>query len=125
MIARGSIRHTLLLLALVATQPTHAEAPNASAADDSSSKTDLWSFQPVRPVFVPALSAAENVESPVDGFILARLNERGLTLSTPADKRTLLRRATFDLTGLPPTPDEMEAFLADDSQAAFERVIDR
>src|SRR5690242_15698412 len=111
MTARGLICHTILLSALAAIQPAYAEAPVASAAGDATSKPDLWSFLPVRPVLPPAVVPAEHVESPVDAFILAKLNEHGLTFSETADKRTMLRRATFDLTGLPPTPDEMEAFL--------------
>ncbi|HWB07653.1 MAG TPA: DUF1553 domain-containing protein [Pirellulales bacterium] len=123
MIARGLFSPTLLLLAIAgAVQPVYAESPTG---DGASAKQDLWSFQPVRPVLPPMLSPSESIESPVDSFILARLTEHGLPLSDPTEKRTLLRRATFDLTGLPPTPEETEAFLADDSPAAFERVIDR
>ena len=61
----------------------------------------------------------------IDQFILARLEERGLSPTVPADKRTLLRRATFDLTGLPPTPEEIDEFLADESPDAFAKVVDR
>ena len=63
--------------------------------------------------------------SEIDRFILAELEAHGLTPAGPADRRTLLRRATFDLTGLPPTPEEVDAFLADDSPDAFARVVDR
>lgn len=80
-----------------------------------------WAFQPVSNPSVPAVKA----DNPVDAFIIAKLAENGLALSAPADKRTLIRRATFDLTGLPPTPQEVEAFLADNSPAAFSKVIDR
>jgi hypothetical protein len=65
------------------------------------------------------------VKSPIDRFILARLEEKGLKPAPPADKRTLLRRAYFDLIGLPPTPEEVEAFLSDSSPGAFEKVVDR
>src|SRR5206468_8620441 len=65
------------------------------------------------------------VRSPIDRFILAKLDEKGLHPAPPADKRTLLRRATFDLIGLPPAPEEIGAFLADDSPDAFARVVDR
>ncbi|MFO0850584.1 MAG: PSD1 and planctomycete cytochrome C domain-containing protein [Gemmataceae bacterium] len=80
-----------------------------------------WAFQPVRRPPVPDAGFA----NPVDAFVAAKLAARGLTHSPPADKRTLLRRATYDLTGLPPTPAEVAAFLADDSPVAFERVVDR
>ncbi|MGH7201689.1 MAG: DUF1549 domain-containing protein, partial [Planctomycetaceae bacterium] len=63
--------------------------------------------------------------TPIDAFILHRLHEAGLEPNPPADKVTLLRRAYYDLTGLPPTPEEVDAFLADDSPTAFEKVIDR
>jgi hypothetical protein len=75
-----------------------------------------WAFQPLkRPAEVKG----------VDAFITAKLQERQLTLSPPADKRTLLRRVTYDLTGLPPSPQEVDAFLKDDSPEAFARVVDR
>src|SRR5262249_37840673 len=63
--------------------------------------------------------------SEVDRFILAGLEAKGLSPAKPADKRTLIRRASFDLTGLPPTPEEIDAFLRDDSPDAFARVVDR
>jgi hypothetical protein len=63
--------------------------------------------------------------NPIDAFIRAKLAEKGLTSAPPADKRTLIRRATFDLTGLPPTPQEVDAFLADQSPEAFDKVIER
>jgi hypothetical protein len=74
---------------------------------------------------VPAVSHAELVRTPIDALILARLEAAGLTLAPPADRTTLLRRVTFDLTGLPPTLAEIEAFLADDAPDAYERVVDR
>src|SRR5207245_389538 len=64
-------------------------------------------------------------QSPVDQFILARLEAHELVPAVPADRRTLLRRVTYDLVGLPPTPDEIAEFLADDSPLAFARVVDR
>lgn len=82
----------------------------------------FWSFTPLARVEIPAVPDAT---SPIDAFILAKLKENGLTSAPPADKRTLLRRATFDLTGLPPTSQEVEVFLADASPQAFDRVIDR
>jgi mono/diheme cytochrome c family protein len=84
-----------------------------------------WSFQPLTDPPVPRVQDASWPKSGVDYFILAALEARGLTPVGPADKRTLLRRVTFDLTGLPPTPEEVAAFLADDSPEAFARVVDR
>jgi hypothetical protein len=85
----------------------------------------FWAFRPVTAVPVPNVRAAAWPQSAIDFSILASLEAAGLRPSDRADKRTLLRRATFDLTGLPPTPAEIEAFLADDSAQAFVRVVDR
>ena len=87
---------------------------------------EFWSFKPVvRPDVPQVASEKGQVANPIDAFILTRLTQRGLALSPPADRRTLLRRATFDLTGLPPTPEEIDAFLKDDSPDAFAKVVDR
>ncbi len=85
----------------------------------------FWAFQPVKDPAVPGVKNKAWVKSPIDAFILSRLEAKGLKPAAPADKRTLLRRVTFDLTGLPPTPAEVEAFLADNSPDAFARVVDR
>ncbi len=85
----------------------------------------FWSFQPLRRVTIPAVDAKDWVKSDVDRFILAALEAKRLIPAKAADKRTLLRRATFDLTGLPPTPAEIDAFLEDDSPQAFGKVVDR
>lgn len=85
----------------------------------------FWSFQPVKSVPPPAVHDAAWPKSAIDRFILAELEAKQITPAAPADKRTLLRRATFDLIGLPPTPAEMDSFLADDSPQAFARVVDR
>jgi hypothetical protein len=84
-----------------------------------------WAFQPVRRPPVPKVRDAAWVRTPVDAFILAELEKRGLRPAPPADRRTLIRRATFDLTGLPPTPEEIGAFLADRSSDAYEKVVER
>ena len=80
-----------------------------------------WAF---RPIVLPPVPKAE-AANPIDAFISEKLAEKGLKLAAPADKRTLIRRATFDLTGLPPTPQEVEAFLADNAPDAFAKVVDR
>jgi hypothetical protein len=89
-----------------------------------------WAYQPLIRPGVPelrslTLPARHDHCNVLDAFILAKLREKGLTPSPPADKRTWLRRVTFDLIGLPPTPEELQTFLADDSPGAFERVVDR
>ncbi len=85
----------------------------------------FWSFQPVKPGPAPEVEDRDWVRSPVDRWILAALESKGMQPAQPADRRTLIRRATFDLTGLPPTPEEIDAFLADASPDAFERVVER
>jgi hypothetical protein len=85
----------------------------------------FWSFQPVRPAAPPAVRRADWARNPIDIFVLARLEEKGLRPAAEADRRTLIRRVTIDLTGLPPTPEEVDAFLADTRPGAYERVVDR
>jgi hypothetical protein len=84
-----------------------------------------WAFQPVRNPPVPAVKDPQWSLSPIDRFILAKLEVKGLTPSPAADRRTLIRRATFDLIGLPPTPQEVGAFVGDRSPDAWEKVVDR
>jgi len=85
-----------------------------------------WAFDPVQRPVVPKIENRKSkIENPIDAFIVAKLEQRGLTLSPPADKVALLRRVTFDITGLPPTPAEVAAFVADESQDAYEKVVDR
>jgi mono/diheme cytochrome c family protein len=83
----------------------------------------FWAFQPVKAPNIP--HPLGTFANEVDAFILAKLEAKGMTLSQPADKRTLLRRVTFDLIGLPPTPEELEAFEKDTSLQAFAKVVDR
>ena len=84
-----------------------------------------WSFQPVRVVMPPPVEDAIWPLNEIDHFVLAELEKHGSSHSPAADRRSLLRRATFDLTGLPPTPDEVEAFVNDASSRAFAHVVER
>ena len=86
---------------------------------------EFWSFKPVADPAVPAVEHADWVQTPIDAFVLAKLEERKTGPAERADKRTLLRRVTFDLIGLPPTPEEIAAFLADESSDAFGKVVER
>lgn len=104
--------------------PETAGATLAPAAGKEAWRS-FWSFQPVKTPAVPAVKNKAWVRNPVDAFVLARLEARGLSPAPPADRRALLRRATYDLTGLPPTPGEMDAFLADKSPDAWEKVVNR
>jgi mono/diheme cytochrome c family protein len=85
----------------------------------------FWAFQPIRRPAVPTVKNGDRVRNPIDAFLLARLEDKGLTFAPEADRRTLIRRATFDLLGLPPAPAEVDRFLADDRPDAYERLIDR
>ncbi|MBW3624294.1 MAG: DUF1553 domain-containing protein [Armatimonadetes bacterium] len=84
-----------------------------------------WAFLPPRRVTPPPVQQADWPRNPVDRFLLARMEGEGLKPAPEAGKITLLRRVTFDLTGLPPAPDEVRAFLADDQPGAYERAVDR
>ena len=108
-----------------APDPRTGLAPAAPPAYDYAKEKQFWSFQPIRSPAIPKVEHSQGVQSPVDAFLEADYESRGLRPARPADKRTLIRRATYDLTGLPPTPEEIDAFLADDSPKAFEKVVDR
>jgi len=84
-----------------------------------------WAFQPIRKPVLPNVKESAWAQSPIDRFILARLESEGLRPVRAADRRTLIRRASFDLIGLPPTPAEVDAFIADRSPDAFAKVVDR
>jgi hypothetical protein len=84
-----------------------------------------WAFQPVVKHTPPDVAAQSWVQTDIDRFILAKLEERKISPNPAADRVTLLRRVTQDLTGLPPTPEEVQAFLSDTSPQAFEKVVDR
>jgi uncharacterized protein DUF1549/uncharacterized protein DUF1553/cytochrome c len=84
-----------------------------------------WSFQPLKRPPLPAVKAKGQVQSPVDRIILAKLEAAKIPPAPPADRRTLIRRVTYDLTGLPPTPAEVEAFVNDRSPDAWAKVVDR
>jgi hypothetical protein len=89
------------------------------------SERDHWAFKPVKNPPVPDVKEKDWVATPIDAFIVAKLEENGMKPSPLADKRTLIRRATFDLTGLAPTLEETRAFLNDKSPEAFAKVVDR
>ncbi|MFM7148962.1 MAG: DUF1549 domain-containing protein, partial [Gemmataceae bacterium] len=107
----------LVMLVLIGLAPAASPPPRSRSAH--------WSFHPPRRPPVPALPSPFQSFQPVDAFLLARLRDKGLEFAPPADRATLLRRLTHDLTGLPPTPEEMDAFLADARPDAYERVVNR
>jgi mono/diheme cytochrome c family protein len=91
----------------------------------SAKDRDFWAFRPPRQVDMPKVQDTARFRNPVDAFVLQKLEKKGLSLSPEADRLTLLRRASFDLTGLPPEPEMVTAFLADRAPDAYERLIDR
>src|SRR5262249_55948209 len=100
-------------------------APIATYGVDLEKGKKFWSLQPVNKSRVPTVKHPRWARNDVDRFVLAKLEEKGFAPASDADKRTLIRRATFDLTGLPPTPEEVDAFLADKSSKAYEKVVNR
>lgn len=96
-----------------------------SATPKADAASDHWAFNPIRLQAVPQPANPRWAANDIDRFVLATLEKLGLEPNAPAERRTLIRRATFDLTGLPPTPEEVEAFVNDRKSGAFERVIDR
>ena len=85
----------------------------------------FWAFQPVRRPAVPRVRRSGWVRSPIDAFVLAKLEAKNLAPAAAASRTALIRRAYYDLTGLPPTPDAVRAFLADSAPDAYDRLIDR
>jgi len=85
----------------------------------------FWSFQPVVRLDVPGVRQADLVSNPIDAFLLKRLEEKGFAFAKRADRVTLIRRLSFDLRGLPPSPEQVQRFLDDESPDAFEQLVDR
>ncbi|HEX8199345.1 MAG TPA: DUF1549 domain-containing protein, partial [Isosphaeraceae bacterium] len=104
-----------------ATPVAKAPEPPKLTAEDRA----WWAFQPVRTPALPAAAGQDETNHPIDRFLQSKLRAEGLSPAPEADRRTLIRRVTFDLTGLPPTPADVEAFVTDDSPRAYEELIDR
>jgi hypothetical protein len=110
-----------------------ARPESGSLAEVTDDEKTFWSFQPLRETPLPLGEGGDRrspgegglLRSPIDVFLLAELQKHNLAFSPAADKRTVLRRAYFDLTGLPPSPDNVDEFLADDSPDAYEKLLDR
>ncbi len=105
--------------------PYPAAAALAGGFHITDEQRRFWAFQPVKVVPPPPVKDTNWARSDLDRYILAGLEAKGLKPAKAADKRTLIRRATFDLTGLPPTPEEIDAFLQDDAPDAYAKVVDR
>ena len=113
-----------------APDPRDQPASDTAAGDKGwdatfTARKDWWSFKPVQKFAPPTVKNTAWSAHPVDQFLLAKIEERGLQPAAPVDRRTLIRRLTFTLTGLPPTTDEVRAFLDDSSPDAYAKVVDR
>jgi len=125
---RKTIAAVLPLLAWALPVQAQGVAPKVGAVRPDDAKvadTRPWAFRPPVRVTPPKVKHTAWVKNPIDAFVLSRLEAKGLQPAPSADKITLIRRVTFDLTGLPPTPQEVDAFLADKSPDAYARVVDR
>jgi len=101
------------------------EKTAAATRPSGSTARESWSLSPITPPPIPQVKRQDWCRDPVDRFILAKLEAEGLEPAPPADRVTLIRRLTYDLTGLPPSPDEVDAFVADRTPGSFERLVDR
>ena len=115
-------RVTAIVLAVLLTVEVLAQV---QGVEQDAAPPPHWAYAPFRAVDPPTVSEASWVVNSIDRFVLARLEGEGLTLSAPADRRTLIRRLSLDLVGMSPTLDELETFLADDRADAYERLVDR
>jgi uncharacterized protein DUF1553/uncharacterized protein DUF1549/cytochrome c len=102
-----------------------ASAPKGPAYKITPEQRAFWAFQPVRKPAVPEVANRAWAKNPIDQFLLAKMEAKGIRPARPADKRTLIRRAYYDLTGLPPSAEEVAAFLNDRAPDAFAKVVDR
>jgi hypothetical protein len=123
----GSLVHFVVCVVLATASETALAADPATTPVDpfSAKERSHWAFQPIQRRTPPAVTHAELIQSPVDSFLLKSLEATGQSFSPPADRATLLRRLKFDLLGLPPTPAELDDFLADESPDAYEQLVDR
>jgi len=94
-------------------------------ASFSADKADFWSFKPAEKPRVPTVRNREWPRNPMDLFVLAKLEENQMHPSPEADRRTLIRRVSFDVTGLPPAPEEVDAFVRSRDPQAYEKLVDR
>ena len=104
---------------------TPAAVDPAADPKVGSKDREFWAFQPPTRPALPSVNDRVRVRQPIDQFLLARLEERDLTFSPDAERLALMRRAYFDVTGLPPSPEEVESYLADNRPNAYERLVDR
>ena len=117
------MRHATIVLGLCLAATAVVFPAETTTFTDA--QKSFWSLQPVKKTAVPAAKGQQAGGNPIDAFVLARLEEKQLQPNKPADRITLLRRVTIDLTGLVPTSDDIQAFVSDKSPNAYEKVVDR
>ena len=98
---------------------------DSDSQPDAKPATDYWAYRPLKRPQVPSVNASDWINNPIDAFILAKLEVHGLTPAAPANKLTLIRRIYYDLTGLPPSPEAVEAFLNNTAPNAYEKLVDK
>ncbi|MCA9127425.1 MAG: PSD1 domain-containing protein [Planctomycetales bacterium] len=128
---KAKIEKLMHWVAAGAKWPSHAQDGGLELRESrgiSESDRDYWAFRPLKAQEPPSLGdspLAEQIQNPIDAFIALELDQHHLQFAAPASKRVLMRRIYFDLIGLPPTPEEAQQFLDDDSEGAYERLVDR
>ncbi|MCF6313295.1 MAG: PSD1 and planctomycete cytochrome C domain-containing protein [Verrucomicrobiales bacterium] len=111
---------------IAAGAPTLRDEPDSiSGFVITEEERNFWSLRPVKSPALPQVKSTELVETAIDAFLLAKLEKAGFSFNPSADRKTLIRRLSFDLTGLPPSPTEIDTFLSDKNPGAYERVVDR
>jgi mono/diheme cytochrome c family protein len=120
-----AIAHLTEWVKMGAPWPEEVGKADSSSQSVAEVRRTHWAFQPVRKPILPAVKKADWVKKPIDAFVLAGLEAKGLTPAPAADRRTLIRRVTLDLHGLPPTPEEVATFESDRSPDAYARLVDR
>src|SRR6266852_4518704 len=115
----------LTLAMLVGSAAFGADTSTPQKDPFTAQQRKYWAFQSIKRPEVPHASSKNTAANPIDAFIQAKMQSDGLKANPSADRITLLRRVTFDLAGLPPTPAEVDAFVSDKSPNAFEKVVDR
>ena len=118
-------RRSVISMAAVILMVSASDQIGASELPFTEEEQAFWAFQPIRRPAVPPVADQLKTANPIDAFFVRELNKQGLEFSEPATRRQVLRRAKFDLLGLPPAPDEIERFVNNDSPQAYERMIDR
>ncbi len=125
--AAGAVVKLGLISLVIASIAVSTSAEDVALFDQKTNPVpgDHWSFKPVTRPAMPAVTNQRWIQSPIDAFILAKLEAKKLSPASPADRRTLLRRVTYDLLGLPPSPEQIDAFLGDRAPNAFAKIVDR